>query len=90
MAAASELGGCTEAAAPGRAARLDVESYAVFLDIAADPDQVRSRAGIRFRCREPGAATFADLRARSVTRVTRHGQRRDPGRASRRVSRDFS
>jgi aminopeptidase N len=81
VAAASELGGCTQAEARGRAALLDVESYAVFLDLAAGPDRVRSRAEIRFRCREPGAATFADLRARSVTRVTCNGQRLDPGRA---------
>jgi aminopeptidase N len=80
VAAASELGGCTEAEAQGRAALLDVESYAVFLDLAAGPDRVRSRAEIRFRCREPGASTFADLRARSVTRVTCNGQSLDPGR----------
>jgi aminopeptidase N len=79
--AASELGGCTEAEARERAAVIDVESYAVFLDLAAGPDRVRSRAEIRFRCREPGAATFADLRTRSVSRVTCNGQSLDPGRA---------
>ena len=80
MAAASEQGGCTEAEAQQRAALLAVESYAVFLDLAAGPDRIRSRAEIRFRCREPGASTFADLRARSVTRVTCNGQSLDPGR----------
>ena len=41
--------GCTEAEAAARAALVDVESYAVFLDLAADPDTVRSRTEIRFR-----------------------------------------
>ena len=81
MAAAGEQDGCTEAEAQERAALLAVESYAVFLDLAAGLDRVRSRAEIRFRCREPGAATFADLRARSVSRVTCNGESLDPGRA---------
>ncbi len=81
MAAAGERDGCTEAEAQERAALLAVESYAVFLDLAAGLDRVRSRAEIRFRCREPGAATFADLRARSVSRVTCNGESLDPGRA---------
>ncbi len=67
MAAAGILAtGCTEAEARARAALVDVESYAVFLDLAADPGTVRSRAEIRFRCPEPGAATFADLRAVTI------------------------
>ena len=81
MAAASVLGGCTEAEARERAALLDVESYAVSLDLAAGPERVRSRVEIRFRCAEPGAETFADLRARAVTRVSRNGVSLDPGRA---------
>ena len=81
MAAASVLGGCTEAEARERAALLDVESYAVFLDLAADPERVRSRVEIRFRCREPGAATFADLRASAVNRVTCNGLNLDPALA---------
>jgi aminopeptidase N len=79
VAAASVLGGCTEAEARERAALLDVESYAVFLDLAADPRRVRSRVEIRFRCAEPGAATFADLRASAVSRVTWNGVGLDPG-----------
>jgi aminopeptidase N len=66
--------GCTEAEARARAALLDVESYAVFLDLAADPGAIRSSTQIRFRCREPGAATFADLRAAAVHRVTCNGE----------------
>jgi len=72
--------GCTQAEAEARAALLEVESYAVLLDLAAEPGLVRSRAVIRFRCREPGAATFADVRAPAVTRVICNGQHLDPGR----------
>ena len=54
----------TETEARVRAALLDVWSYDVFLDLTAGPTgPVRSRAEIRFGCREPGAATFADLTA---------------------------
>ena len=41
---------------------LDVESYAVSLDLT-DPDVVRSHTEIRFRCLRPGAASFADVTA---------------------------
>jgi aminopeptidase N len=71
--------GCTEAEARARAALLDVESYEVSLDLAADPDAVRSRAEIRFRCRRPGAATFADVSAPALSRAACNGQRLDPG-----------
>ena len=79
MAAAGILQtGCTEAEAKARAALLDVESYAVALDLATDPGRIRSSSRIRFRCREPGAATFADLRAAVVHRVTCNGEELDP------------
>jgi aminopeptidase N len=57
----------TETEARTRTELLDVESYDVFLDLTTEP--VRSRSEIRFRCRQPGAATFADLTARSTPRV---------------------
>jgi aminopeptidase N len=80
--AAGTLGtGCTQEEAETRAALLEVESYAVSLDLAADPGTVRSRAEIRFRCRAPGAATFADLRVPAVRRVVWNGERLDPGAA---------
>jgi aminopeptidase N len=79
VAAANVLGGCTEAEARQRTALLDVESYTVILDLAADPGRVRSRTEIRFRCREPGAATFADLRASVVHKITCNGDELEPG-----------
>lgn len=78
---AAAILGCTQQEARARAALLDVESYAVFLDLAADPGAVRSRTEIRFRCREPGAATVADLRTPTVHRVRCNGEDLDPGAA---------
>jgi aminopeptidase N len=68
----------TEAEAAARAALLEVDSYQVFLDLAADPGAVLSRTQIRFRCREPGASTFADLSADAVRRVELNGASLDP------------
>ena len=51
----------TSSEAQTRAALITVASYEVFLDLTASP--VSSRAEIRFRCAEPGAATFADVTA---------------------------
>ena len=60
----------TEAEARVRAALLDVWSYDVFLDLTAEPaGPARSRTEIRFGCREPGAATFADLTATATSAV---------------------
>jgi hypothetical protein len=59
----------TEAEAKAWAALPDVESYAVFLDLTADPGTIRSSSRIRFRCRERDAATFADLRVHGAVRV---------------------
>jgi aminopeptidase N len=80
VAAADAHGGCTEAESKERTALLDVGCYAVFLDLAADPGRVRSRAEIRFRCREPAAATFADLRASVAHQVTCNGASMAGGR----------
>ena len=60
----------TETEARVRAALLDVRSYDVFLDLTAGPaGPVRSRTEIRFGCREPGAATFAELTAAASSAV---------------------
>ncbi len=65
----------TETEARTRAGLLDVGSYAVFLDLTTEP--VRSRSEIRFRCRQPGATTFADLTATS-TAVVLNGEELGP------------
>src|SRR5262245_63426404 len=63
---------------------LDVDAYDVALDVRSavrqgpDAATFRSRTTIRFRCAEPGAATFADLLAPQVTSVTLNGRELDP------------
>ncbi|MHA5053320.1 aminopeptidase N [Streptomyces sp. SD15] len=69
-----------------RAALLSVDGYEVSLDLRsavgdteAEPRTFRSVTTIRFRCAEPGAASFADLIAPSVTAVSLNGRDLDPG-----------
>ncbi|WP_405768141.1 aminopeptidase N [Streptomyces sp. NBC_01538] len=76
-----------------RAALLSVDGYEVFLDVrSAVGDRetgsgegeggvrtFRSVTTVRFRCAEPGATSFADLIAPSVTAVSLNGRDLDPG-----------
>ncbi|HEY7431090.1 MAG TPA: M1 family aminopeptidase [Streptosporangiaceae bacterium] len=73
-------GGLTEEEARARGALLDVDSYAVSLDLT-DSDVVRAHTEIRFRCLTPGAASFADVAA-GLTRATLNGQLLDPATVS--------
>ncbi len=61
----------TQAEAEARSALVAVESHEVFLDLTAEP--VRSRSEIRFRCRQPGAGTFADLATAGVRGAVLNG-----------------
>ncbi|GAA1014032.1 MULTISPECIES: aminopeptidase N [Streptomyces] len=69
-----------------RAALLSVEGYEVSLDVRSavgeetgeEPRTFRSVTTIRFRCNEPGASSFADLIAPSVTAVSLNGKDLDP------------
>ncbi|MEU9186089.1 aminopeptidase N [Streptomyces sp. NPDC048484] len=69
-----------------RAALLSVEAYEVSLDLRsavggtdAEPRTFRSVTTIRFRSAEPGATSFADLIAPSVTALSLNGRDLDPG-----------
>ena len=70
-----------------RAALLSVDGYEVSLDVRSavgdeaddTPRTFRSVTTIRFRCAEPGASSFADLIAPSVTAVSLNGRDLDPG-----------
>ncbi|WP_062650413.1 aminopeptidase N [Streptomyces maremycinicus] len=70
-----------------RAALLSVDGYDVSLDIRSavgdlpgdEPRTFRSVTTIRFRCSEPGASSFVDLIAPSVTSVSLNGRDLDPG-----------
>ncbi|MBC9718102.1 aminopeptidase N [Streptomyces sp. TRM66268-LWL] len=68
-----------------RAALLSVDGYEVSLDLRSavgesggEPRTFRSVTTIRFRCSEPGSASFADLIAPSVTAVSLNGVDLDP------------
>ncbi|EPJ38847.1 putative Aminopeptidase N [Streptomyces afghaniensis 772] len=70
-----------------RAALIGVDGYEVSLDLRSavgeddtdGPRTFRSVTTIRFRCNEPGASSFADLIAPSVTAVSLNGRDLDPG-----------
>ncbi|GAA3094351.1 aminopeptidase N [Streptomyces rectiviolaceus] len=68
-----------------RAALLSVDGYEVFLDLRSaigesdqEPRTFRSVTTIRFRSAEPGATSFADLIAPSVTALSLNGKDLDP------------
>jgi aminopeptidase N len=68
-----------------RAALLSVDGYEVSLDLRSavgdsgdEPRTFRSVTTIRFRCADPGATSFADLVAPSVTAVSLNGRDLDP------------
>ncbi len=65
-----------------RAELLDVDSYAVELDLSTAPDVGAPTFGsttvIRFRARTPGSSTFADLVGATVREVVLNGRSLDP------------
>ena len=64
----------SEAEARARAALIAIDSYELFLDLSgASPAPVRSRVTVTFRCAEPGAVTFADVRAAIAGRAVLNG-----------------
>ena len=70
--------GTTATEAAARSRLIAVESYAVLLDLTGGGDTARSRTEIQFSCREPGAATFADLEALAIHKVVLNGRPADP------------
>jgi aminopeptidase N len=71
-------GNLTREEARQRAALLDVESYAVELDLTGGALTFGSVTVVRFRCSSPGAATFVDLSAPAVREITLNGTTLDP------------
>ena len=62
-----------------RADLLDVDSYDVELDLSpASTTTFRSTTTLRFRCRQPGAETFADLVGAQVHELSLNGSPLDP------------
>jgi len=62
---------------------LDVTSYDVALDLTSAADTFRGRSVIRFRCKQPGATTFAEIDALTMHEVMLNGDRIDVGTAIR-------
>ncbi len=75
-------GNLTRDEARQRAQLIDVESYAVELDLTGGETTFGSVAVIKFTCSKPGASTFADLAAPAVTKVTLNGAPVDPAAVS--------
>ena len=61
-----------------RSALLAIDSYRVHLDLASDPERPRSHTEIAFRCRAPGATSFADLMGGTARTITLNGKELDP------------
>ena len=70
-------GNLTRDEARQRAQLLDVQSYAAELDLTGGETTFGSVAVVKFRCSQPGAATFIDLIAPTVTDITLNGSRLD-------------
>jgi aminopeptidase N len=64
----------TRAEATERASLIRVESYQVDLDVTGDELTFGSLTTVRFSCASPGAASFIDLTAESVSEITLNGQ----------------
>ncbi|KIH96956.1 aminopeptidase N [Streptomonospora alba] len=71
-------GNLTREEAQERARILSVSSYTVELDLTGSDQTFESRTVVRFDCAEPGAETFVDLTAPSVTSVVLNGAELDP------------
>ena len=64
-----------------RARLLRVDEYDVTLDLTRGGEVFGSTSVIRFRCAEPGAATYVDLVAQSVREIVLNGVPIDPAEA---------
>jgi aminopeptidase N len=74
-------GNLTRDEARQRAQLIDVESYAVELDLTGGETTFGSVSVIKFGCSKPGASTFVDLSAPAVTQITLNGAPVDPSAA---------
>lgn len=59
--------------ARARTRLLHVDSYLVELDLTRGDEVAGSRSTVRFRCTDPGAATFAEITARTLVSATLNG-----------------
>jgi len=69
----------TYAEAQERSRLIDALGYHVDLDVSGGEDVFGSVSVVRFGCREPGAASFIELRPARLHRAMLNGQELDPG-----------
>jgi aminopeptidase N len=62
-----------------RAELIEVQRYAVELDLTTGADTFRSVTEIRFGCHQPGADSFVEILAPAVHRIELNGQQINPG-----------
>ena len=74
----------TKSESAQRAGLLRVRSCDVVLDLTRGDGEFGSESVIRFDCAEPGAASYADLVARTVHEITLNGRPARPGTGLRR------
>jgi aminopeptidase N len=68
----------TRAEAGARSALIDVTGYKVALDLDGGAATFESSSRVRFRCAQPGASTFLDIKPHLLHRVTLNGGEIDP------------
>jgi aminopeptidase N len=68
----------TKTDAAARAALIESPNYRIELDLTTGPERFASRTEVRFGCREVGAASFIDLVAPEVTKISLNGVTLDP------------
>jgi len=68
----------TYAEAQERTRLIDVRGYDVDLDLSGGQDTFGSVTDVRFGCREPGSASFIELRPARLRRAVLNGQELDP------------
>ncbi|CAM3428265.1 aminopeptidase N [Stackebrandtia soli] len=73
----------TQTEAGQRAQLLDVDGYDVALDLTGDDKTFVSTSTVAFRCSQPGADTFIEVAADSITRATLNGENVDTSTFSR-------
>jgi aminopeptidase N len=63
----------TRVEAAARSALIDVSGYRIELDLDRGPEAFESSSTVRFRCADPGASTFLDVKPLELHRVTLNG-----------------
>jgi len=63
----------TRLEAASRSALIDVSGYRIELDLDRGPEAFESSSTVRFRCADPGAPTFLDVKPLELHRVTLNG-----------------